>query len=48
MDKILFRHVRSVRAEFMAAAKQSPAIYFAPLVGAVEGVKGCWKRFTSR
>lgn len=48
MDKVFTKHVLSFRAEFVAAAKQAPAIYFAPLVGAVEGVVACWKRFTTR
>lgn len=35
---------RAIAAEFVKAAKQAPAIYFAPLRGAVNGVLGQWRR----
>lgn len=35
---------RVLAAEFIKAAKQAPAIYFAPLRGAVNGVLGQWRR----
>ena len=30
--------------EILAAARQAPAIYFAPLLGAIQEVKAEWKR----
>ncbi|BDC78463.1 TPA: hypothetical protein ACQQLP_006205 [Pseudomonas aeruginosa] len=31
-------------AEFIRAAQQAPAIYFAPLCGAVTGILGQWRK----
>lgn len=35
---------KSLAAEFIKAAKQAPAIYFAPLLGAVNGVLRQWQK----
>ncbi len=35
----LVRFFRIFAAEFVSAAKEAPAIYFAPLRGAIEAVK---------
>lgn len=36
--------MKAVVYEFLQAAKRSPMIYFAPLLGAIQGVQGEWKR----
>ncbi len=36
--------MRGVTREFVAAARRSPAIYFAPLLGAIQGIKAQWAR----
>lgn len=36
--------MNSFAREILAAARQAPAIYFAPLLGAVQGVKAEWQR----
>lgn len=33
-----------IAREFITAAKQAPAIYFAPLRGAIQGLKDEWRR----
>lgn len=33
-----------VAREIITAAKQAPAIYFAPLLGAIQGIKEEWRR----
>jgi len=43
-EPIMFRHhlvrfFKTFAAEFVSAAKQAPAIYFAPLRGAINAVK---------
>jgi hypothetical protein len=37
-------HVTHCITEFVKAARQAPAIYFAPLRGAVLGVIGQWRK----
>ena len=34
--------------EFVKAAQQAPAIYFAPVRGAISGVIGQWRKLQSR
>lgn len=40
--KYLEVEMSSVVREFLIAAKQAPSIYFAPLLGAIHGVKAQW------
>ncbi|WP_159985289.1 hypothetical protein [Pseudomonas sp. Irchel 3E13] len=44
MNKTIKQHLAIIFAEFVKAVRQVPAIYFAPIRGAIMGVISQWRK----